>query len=68
MGASDNQMLDVIIVGAGPVGLTCALELNRQGANVRLIEASADRANLSKAVGINAQILLTEPGGYRLAL
>lgn len=64
MGTSNNQMLDVMIVGAGPVGLTCALELNRQGSAVRLVEKSDGRTNLSKAVGINARSLeLLEPSG-----
>lgn len=53
-----------LVVGAGPVGLTTALELKRRGAGVRLIEKSADRTNLSKAVGINARSLeLLKPSG-----
>lgn len=53
-----------LVVGAGPVGLTAALELNRLGAEVRLIEKSAARTNLSKAVGINARSLeLLQPSG-----
>lgn len=46
-----------LIVGAGPVGLTAALELHRRGAEIHLIEKSADRSELSKAVGINARSL-----------
>lgn len=33
---------DVIIVGAGLAGLSCALELQRQGVGVRILEASDD--------------------------
>lgn len=55
---------DVLVVGAGPAGLTAAIELARRGQSVRLIEKSADRLNLSKAVGINARSLeLLEPSG-----
>ncbi len=52
------------MVGAGPVGLAAALELDRLGAAVRLIDKSADRSSLSKAVGVNARTLeLLEPAG-----
>jgi len=41
-----------------------ALELNRQGVNVRIIEKEKQRRQLSKAVGINARTLeLLEPCG-----
>lgn len=60
---------NVLVVGAGPVGLTAALELSRRGRSVRLIEKSADRTNLSKAVGINARSLeLLEPSGVSARL
>ena len=48
---------EVLVVGAGPVGLTAALELARRGAAVRIVERAADRTELSKAVGINARSL-----------
>jgi 2-polyprenyl-6-methoxyphenol hydroxylase-like FAD-dependent oxidoreductase len=64
-----NLKSDVLVVGAGPVGLTAALELNRRGAGVRLIEKSTDRGQLSKAVGINARSLtLLEPSGVTAKL
>jgi len=53
-----------LVVGAGPVGLAAALELDRLGAAVRLIDQSSDRPALSKAVGVNARALeLLEPSG-----
>jgi len=54
----------VLVAGAGPVGLSAALELARLGATVRLIDKQADRSGLSKAVGIHARTLeLLEPSG-----
>ena len=52
------------MVGAGPAGLAAALELDRLGSAVRVIDKSADRSGLSKAVGVNARTLdLLEPSG-----
>ena len=41
---------DVLIVGAGPVGMTLALELTRYGVKVRIVDQSAHRTELSKAL------------------
>lgn len=41
MAAKERDQLnavDVLIVGAGPAGLTCALGLKRAGVNVRIID------------------------------
>ena len=55
---------EVLVVGAGPVGLTAALELARRGAAVRVVDEATDRTALSKAVGINARSLeLLRPSG-----
>src|SRR5262245_8833975 len=43
---------DVLIVGAGPTGLTAAIELVRRGVGVRVIDAKEGPEPLSKAVGI----------------
>ena len=36
-----NDKLDTVIIGAGPVGLACALELQRQGLRVVLVDKGA---------------------------
>src|SRR3990167_2767390 len=50
-------MKKVLVVGAGPVGLTCGIELTRQGMDVTIIEQKAERAHISKAIGINSRSL-----------
>ena len=47
----------VLIVGAGPTGLTAALELTRLGVPVRLIDKQAAPATTSRAVGVQARTL-----------
>ena len=55
---------EVLVVGAGPVGMTAAIELLRRDVRVRVIDRSERRTDLSKAVGINVQSLeLLEPSG-----
>ena len=43
---------DVLIVGAGPVGLTLAVELRRRGVDVIVVDRLTERAPYAKAVGI----------------
>ena len=43
-------MQPIVIVGAGPVGLTMAAELIRYGVPVRLIDRSAEPTQTSKAL------------------
>ncbi len=51
-------MLDVLVVGAGPSGLTLALELKRRGVSVRLIEkALTPPADHSRALAVQARTL-----------
>ena len=40
----------VLVVGAGPVGLTLALELARYGVPVRLVDKMTERSDKSRAV------------------
>ena len=47
----------VLIVGAGPTGLTAALELSRLGIPIRIIDKQAAPATTSRAVGVQARTL-----------
>ena len=54
----------ILIAGAGPTGLTAALELTRRGFAPRIIDRDAGPTALSKAVGISPHSLdLLEPSG-----
>ena len=48
---------DVLIVGAGPVGLTMASELARYGLSVRLVDKNMQRTDKSKALVLWARTL-----------
>ncbi len=53
-----------MIVGAGPTGLTAAVELLRRGGDVRIVDAKAGPTPLSKAVGVSPHSLeILEPSG-----
>jgi 2-polyprenyl-6-methoxyphenol hydroxylase-like FAD-dependent oxidoreductase len=49
---TDAMDTDILIVGAGPVGLFCANECARRGLRWRLIEASSSQSKYSKALAI----------------
>ncbi|MBO0877138.1 MAG: FAD-dependent monooxygenase, partial [Pseudonocardia sp.] len=48
---------DVLIVGAGPVGLTAGIELRRRGVGCRVIDRLAAPVPYAKAVGIQPRTL-----------
>ncbi len=52
----DND-IDVLVVGAGPVGLFMTCELIRHGARVRLVEIADAPTTLSKAIGVHARTM-----------
>ena len=52
-----NASEPVLIVGAGPTGMTAALEFARFGIPVRLVEKAGEPATTSRAVGVQARTL-----------
>jgi 2-polyprenyl-6-methoxyphenol hydroxylase-like FAD-dependent oxidoreductase len=57
-------MTSLLIVGAGPTGLTAAVELARRGLIPRVVDKKTDPLPLSRAVGINVHSLtLLEASG-----
>ena len=50
-------MLDVLVVGGGPVGLTMACELTRHGVTCRIVDRNAGPQRWSKAAGIMPRTL-----------
>jgi 2-polyprenyl-6-methoxyphenol hydroxylase-like FAD-dependent oxidoreductase len=49
--------VDVMVVGAGPVGLFMAGELIRHGARVRVIDGASGPTQLSKAIAVHARTM-----------
>lgn len=48
---------DVLIVGAGPVGLTLAMELSLQNVNFRIVEKAAVRSDKSRSLACHARTM-----------
>src|ERR1700761_2491744 len=53
----NSQPSNVLIVGAGPSGMTAAIELTRMGVPVRLIEHAAEPSTTSRALVVQARTL-----------
>lgn len=47
----------ILVIGAGPVGLTMATELARHGASFRIIDKKETTTNKSKALVVNARTM-----------
>lgn len=59
-----TEIADVVIVGAGPVGLTAAVVLTRLGHEVVIVDSQAEGANTSRAAVVHSHTLeLLEPYG-----
>jgi pentachlorophenol monooxygenase len=52
-----GELLDALVVGAGPVGLTLASELRRRGVECRIIDRLDEPSPACKAVGIQPRTL-----------
>ncbi|WP_255136703.1 FAD-dependent oxidoreductase [Streptomyces somaliensis] len=52
-----SAVTDVLIAGAGPVGLTLAHELLRRGVRVRVVDAAAGPSATSRALATHARTL-----------
>lgn len=50
-------MTQVLVAGAGPVGLTAALELRRRGVDCRIVDGLAAPVQYAKAVGVQPRTL-----------
>ena len=62
-------MVDVLIIGAGPVGLTAALAISSLGKTVRIIDKNHDVSTQIRAIGINPRsLILLEPLGIATQL
>ncbi|CRK52964.1 Monooxygenase [Rhodococcus sp. RD6.2] len=52
-----HSSTDVLIVGAGPVGLTLAVQLLRRGVDVVVVDKRRERAPYAKAIGVSPRTL-----------
>ena len=52
-----QDRLHVLVVGAGPTGLTLAAQLHRFGARFRIVDRLRDRMQQSRALGVQARSL-----------
>ena len=54
-----QEPIEVLVVGAGPVGLTAAYELTRRGVRVRLVDGATGPATTSRAIATHPRTLET---------
>ena len=60
----DEETPPVLIIGAGPTGLTAAVELSRIGIAVRIVDRALEPSTTSRALGVQARTLeLLRPRG-----
>ena len=52
-----ESTIDVLVVGAGPTGLTLACQLARFGVRFRIVDKAPDRSGESRALGVQARSL-----------
>lgn len=52
-----SEVTDVLVAGAGPVGLTLAAELRRSGVSCRIVDRLPARLPYAKAVGVQPRTL-----------
>ena len=57
MSATESTPSDVLVVGAGPVGLVAAIDLARRGVAVRIIDTLPEPTDESRAVLVRARSL-----------
>ncbi|OLB79504.1 MAG: oxygenase [Actinobacteria bacterium 13_2_20CM_2_71_6] len=55
--SNSSGRFDVLVAGAGPVGLTAAYELTRRGLRVRVVDQAAGPATTSRALATHARTL-----------
>jgi 2-polyprenyl-6-methoxyphenol hydroxylase-like FAD-dependent oxidoreductase len=55
----DTTDCDVLVVGAGPTGLTLAIQLLSRGVHARLIDRDPGQPKLSRAIGIQPRTMET---------
>jgi 2-polyprenyl-6-methoxyphenol hydroxylase-like FAD-dependent oxidoreductase len=54
---ANDDLLDVLVVGAGPTGLTLAAQLRAFGAGVRIVDRQLDRVHESRALAVQPRTL-----------